>query len=66
MEDDPVSRFPATEENIDRVHYVMVYDRQLTVNQINDAINISHERTENILHNKLGVTKVTARKVQVF
>lgn len=66
MEDDPVSRFPATEENIDRAHYVMVYDRQLTVNQINNAINISHERTENILHNKLGVTKVTARKVQVF
>lgn len=35
-------------------------DRRLTINQIANVISISHERVENILHNELGMTKVSA------
>lgn len=66
LEDDPRSGRPAsasTQENIDRVHHMVMDDRRLTVNQIADAVAISRERVENILHKELGMSKVSARWV---
>ncbi|CAI9733412.1 Hypothetical predicted protein [Octopus vulgaris] len=66
LEDDSRSGRPATattEENIDRVHHMVMDDRQLTINQIANAIRISRERVENILHKELGMLKVSARWV---
>ena len=36
-------------------------DRHLTVNQIANTVGISRERVENILHNELGMSKISAR-----
>ena len=44
LEDDPGSGRPATattQENIDRVHHMVMDDRCLTVNQIANAVGIS-------------------------
>ena len=46
LEGDPRSGHLAsatTQENIDRVHHMVMDDRHLTVNQIADAVAISHE-----------------------
>ena len=51
------------EENIDRVHHMLMDDRQLTICQILNAISISCVRVENILHNEPGINKVSARWV---
>ena len=59
LEDDPTSGRPASatiQENIDRVHYMVIDDRRLTVNQIADAVAISRERVENIPHQELGMS----------
>ena len=64
LEDDPRSGRPATattQENIDRVNHMVMDDRRLTVNQIANAVGISRERVENILHNELGMSKVGAK-----
>ena len=64
LEDDPRSDCPVsatTQENIDRVHHMVMDDRRFTVNQIADAVAISRERVKNILHQKLGMSKVSAR-----
>ena len=66
LEDDPRSGRPAsatTQGNIDRVHHMVMDDRCLTINQIVDAVVISRERVENILHQELGMSKVSARWV---
>ncbi|KAL7388121.1 hypothetical protein ABVT39_007546 [Epinephelus coioides] len=42
---------------------MVMNDRRLTVNQIANAVSISHERVENILHNKFGVSKVSTQWV---
>ena len=63
LEDDPRSGRPVTattQENIDRVYHMVMDDRRLTVNQIANAVGISRERVENILHNELGMSKVSA------
>ena len=63
LEDDPRSGRPAsatTQENINRVHHMVMDDRRLTVNQIADAVAISRERVENILHQELDMSKVSA------
>ena len=36
-------------------------DRRLSVNQVVNAVGISRERVENILHNELGMSKVSTR-----
>ena len=46
-----------TQENINRVHYMVMDDRRLTVNQIANAVAISRERVEN---QELGMSKVSA------
>uniref|UniRef100_A0A3Q0T381 Mos1 transposase HTH domain-containing protein n=1 Tax=Amphilophus citrinellus TaxID=61819 RepID=A0A3Q0T381_AMPCI len=66
LEDDPRSGRPVTattRENIDRVHHMVMDDSRLTVNQIANAVGISRERVENILHNELGMSKISARWV---
>ena len=57
LEDDPRSGRPSsatTQENIDLVHQMVIDDRRLTVNEIAEAVAISRERVENILHKELG------------
>ena len=49
-----------TQENIDRVYHIVMHDRRLTVNQIADAVAFSRERIEVILHQELGILKVSA------
>ena len=66
LEDDlsfgrPASR--TSQEKIDRVHYMVMHDRRLTVNQIADAVAIFCERVENVLHEELGMSKVSTRWV---
>ena len=66
LEGDPRSGRPAmatTQENIDRVHHMVMNDRHLAVHQIANAAGISCEPVENILHNELGMSKVSARCV---
>uniref|UniRef100_A0A3Q0T9I4 Mos1 transposase HTH domain-containing protein n=1 Tax=Amphilophus citrinellus TaxID=61819 RepID=A0A3Q0T9I4_AMPCI len=66
LEDDPKSRRLATattQENTDHVDHMVMDDRHLTVNQRDNAVGISCERVENILHNELGMLKVSARWV---
>ncbi|XP_014782743.1 uncharacterized protein LOC106878136 [Octopus bimaculoides] len=50
-----------TQENIDLVHHMVIDDRHLNVNQITNAVSIFCERVENILHNKLGMSKVSTQ-----
>ncbi|XP_029641299.1 uncharacterized protein LOC115216242 [Octopus sinensis] len=45
---------------IDHIHTMMMDDRRMSVNQINNTINISHQRVENTLHNNPGMTNVSA------
>lgn len=53
---------PATsEENVDRVHHMVIDDRRLTRNQIANSISLYCEEFENILHNVLGMMKVCTR-----
>ena len=64
LEDDPRSgRFSTTtiQENIDRIHQMVMNDRRLTISRLAKVISISRERVENILHNELGMSKVSAR-----
>ena len=66
LPDDPRSgRFsPATtQKNIDRIHQMVMNDRRLTISHLANVISISRERVENILHNELGMSKVSARWV---
>ena len=49
-----------TDENIAHVHRVVMDDRCLTVNQIANTVDISREK---ILHNELGMSKVSSRWV---
>ena len=54
IEDDPRSGRPATattQENIDRVHHMVMDDRRSTINQIANAVSNSRERVENSVPN---------------
>ena len=64
LEDDSKSERPSTattQENIDRIHQMVMNDRRLTISHLANVISISRKRVENILHNKLGMSKVSAR-----
>ena len=66
LEDGPRSGRPSTattQENIDCIHQMVINDRRLTISHLANVISISRERVENILHNKLGMSKVLARWV---
>ena len=49
-----------TEENIGHVHRFVMGGRCLIVDQIANTVGTSHEREENILHNELGMSKVSS------
>ena len=60
LEDDPRSGRPSTattQESIDHIHQMVMNDRRLTISHLANVISISRERVENILHNKLGMSK---------
>ena len=66
LEDDPRSGRPSTattQENIDHIHQMVINDIRLTISHLANVISISRERVENILHNELGMSKVSARWV---
>lgn len=66
IDDDPRSGRPktsTTEENVGIVCDLILKDRRLTVREIADTIGISYERTQNIIVNELGFSKVSARWV---
>ena len=42
---------------------MVMNDRRLTISHLANVISISRERVENILHNELGMSKVSARWV---
>ena len=69
LEDDPRSGHPSaatTQENIDRIHQMVMNDRRLTISHLANVISISHERVKNILHNELGMSKISAQWVPGF
>ena len=49
-----------TQENIDRIRQMVVNDRRLTISHLANVIRISRKRIENIRHNELGMSKVSA------
>ena len=64
LEDDPRSGRPSTattQENIDRIHQMLINDRRLSISHLVNVISISHERVKNILHIEFGMSKVSAR-----
>lgn len=66
LEDDPRSGRPATvttEESIDKIHDMILADRRITERQIAFELTISQERVHNIIHDELGMNKVSARWV---
>lgn len=66
IEDDPRSGRPTTSttpENIHKVCDLILENRRLTIKEIADTIGISYERTQNIIINELGFSKVSARWV---
>lgn len=52
-----------TDENIGRLHDMVMDIRQQTIQQTVDDINISFKRVADILHNSFDVTKVFAPSV---
>ena len=42
---------------------MVINDRRLTISDLANVISISRERVENILHNELGISKVSAQWV---
>lgn len=66
LEDDARSGRPATattEEMIDDVHDIIFADRRISERRIAVELEISQERVHNIIHQELGMSKVSARWV---
>ncbi|XP_067143912.1 protein GVQW3-like [Centruroides vittatus] len=66
VEDDPCSGQPSTavtEENIDKVHDLVLADHRLKTCEIAETTGISINRVYHILTENLGMTKVSARRV---
>lgn len=64
--DDPRPGRPTTVTNTDNVAIIcemIMKDRRLKVREIADIVGISYERTQNIIVNELGFSKVSARWV---
>lgn len=55
-----------TDEIVEKVHQIVMEDRRLKLDEIAEASGISHERAHNILHEHLGMRKLTARWVPRF
>jgi histone-lysine N-methyltransferase SETMAR len=53
----------STEDMVNKIHDVVLADRRVKIREIADIVNISIERVQNILHEKLGMKKLSARWV---
>jgi len=51
----------ATPEIIDKVHDIVLTDRQVKVHELVEATGISHGTVISILHEQLGIKKLSAR-----
>jgi len=52
-----------TEEMVNKVHDIVIDDPKIKLREIVEMTNISYERVQNILHQHLGMKKLTARWV---
>ena len=52
-----------SQEMIDKIHDIVLNDRELKVREINETVNISVARVWHILHECLGMRKLSARWV---
>lgn len=52
-----------TEDMVNKIHDIVLADRRVKVREIADIVHISIERIQNILHEKLGMRKLSARWV---
>lgn len=69
LEDDARSGRPVTavtEENVQKVHAVLVADHRLTLRAISETLNIGKDTVSEIIHGKLNRRKVCARFVPHF
>lgn len=69
IEDCPRSGRPVTTttaENIDRVDHIVIDDRRFIINQISDAISISRDNAENILHKTACENLNSSRHMNLF
>lgn len=55
-----------TDEMVNKVHDIVLSDRRVKVREIVEMLNISIERVSHILHERLGMKKVSARWVPVY
>ena len=53
----------STEDMVNKIHDVVLADRRVKIREIADIVNISIERVQNILHEKLDMKKLSARWV---
>lgn len=52
-----------TEDMVNKIHDIVLADRRVKIREIADIVHISIERIQNILHEKLGMRKLSARWV---
>ena len=50
-----------TEDMVKKIHDIVLADRRVKIREIADIVDISTERIQNILHEKLGIRKLSAR-----
>ncbi|KAF7264394.1 hypothetical protein GWI33_023317 [Rhynchophorus ferrugineus] len=51
-----------TDENIKKIHKMILNDRKLKLNEIADTLKISTERVHHIIHKYLGMRKLCAAR----
>ena len=51
----------ATPEIIDKIHDIVLTDRRVKVHELVEATGISHDTVISILHEQLGMKKLSAR-----
>ncbi|KAF7277691.1 hypothetical protein GWI33_009302 [Rhynchophorus ferrugineus] len=50
-----------TDENIKKIHKMILNDRKLKLNEIADTLKISTERVHHIIHEYLGMRKLCVK-----
>ncbi|KAF7279119.1 hypothetical protein GWI33_007632 [Rhynchophorus ferrugineus] len=52
-----------TDENISKIHKMILNDRKLNLNEVADTLKISAKRVHHIIHEYLGMRKLCAKLV---
>jgi len=52
-----------TEDNVTKIHHFVLADRRLKIREIADTVGMSKDRVGHILHDILGMRKLSARWV---